>query len=136
MTQIPEERRSYHRIKTNLKVDASENIPGDSIDLSEGGLSFSCTQAIRSPEISLEIRFPGSEFKLKANAMLVWKMNLESGIASYGVEFVDLDDNQKSILRKELIKAQIGGLLNEIEIPEVKKLISDFFSERYVKLYK
>jgi hypothetical protein len=127
LVQILEERRSYPRIKTNLKVDVSENILGDSIDLSEGGLSFSCTQTIRSPEISLQVCFPGSEFKLKANAMLVWNRNLESGVTSYGVEFVDLDDNQKSILRKELIKAQISGLLDEVKIPEVKKLISDFF---------
>lgn len=127
MIKILPEIRSFPRIKTNLKVDISGNIRGDSIDLSEGGLSFSSTEIISSPDVSLHICFPDSNFKFKANAKLIWKRDLQTGISLYGMEFVELNESQKTELREELIRTQISGLLNEIKIPEIKKQISDFF---------
>ncbi len=127
MVKIPEERRSFPRIRTNLKVDVAKNILADSIDLSEGGLSFSSQEAISSPTLSLQIRFSDTNLSLKTTARLVWKRDLESGASLYGVEFVDLNEVQKIELRRELIKTQISELLNEVKTPEIKRLVSDFF---------
>jgi len=127
MIKIPEEKRIYPRIKTNLKVDILKNILGDSVDLSENGLSFNSTETISSPTFSLQIRFPDKVFKIKTEAKLVWKRDLENGSSLYGVEFVGLDEKEKAELRRELIAIQISELLNEIKESEIKKLISDFF---------
>ncbi|MCM8774527.1 MAG: PilZ domain-containing protein, partial [Candidatus Omnitrophica bacterium] len=127
MDKILEGRRSYPRIKSNLRVDISKDILAETIDLSEGGMGFSTQEIITSPEISLQIQFPESNFRFKTEARLVWKRDLESGGSWYGVEFTGLNEAQKAELRKELIKIQIKGLLNEIKIPETKKLVSDFF---------
>jgi hypothetical protein len=127
MNKLPDERRLSPRIKSNLKVDISKNITGVSFDLSEGGLSFSSQETISSPKLSLQINFPGTDFKLKTDAKLVWKRDLETGASLYGMEFTHLNETQKAELRKELIKTQISGLLNEIRELEMKKQISDFF---------
>ncbi|MGD9014717.1 MAG: PilZ domain-containing protein [Candidatus Omnitrophota bacterium] len=124
-----EEKRLYSRIKTNLRVSVSDDFSGDLIDLSEGGLSFGSIETISSPVISLQISFPDKKFELKTKAKLLWKRNLEKGGSLYGVEFTGLDRPQKAALRKELIKAQISGLINDIKIPEIKKLVSHFFLE-------
>lgn len=127
MVKIPEEKRIYPRIKTNLKVDIPKNISGNSIDLSENGLGFSSTESISSPTLSLQICFPDKDFKFRTEAKLVWKRNLESGASLYGVEFVGLGEKERAELRKELIKTQISSLLDEIREPEIKNLVSNFF---------
>ena len=127
MVKTPEEKRWHPRVKANLKIDISKNITGESINLSEGGLSFNSTESLLSPTISLQIKFPTTDFKLKTDAKLVWKRDLETGGSSYGMEFVDLTENQKSKLRRELIKTQINPLLNEIETQSVREQISSFF---------
>jgi len=127
MAKVSEERRSYPRIKSNLKVGILNDIIGNSVDLSENGLSFNSAEVISSPVISLKINFPNKELEFKTDAKLVWKRDLEEGKSLYGVEFVELKENQKVALRKELIKIQIDGLLNEIKDPEAKKQVSDFF---------
>jgi len=127
MVKISEEKRSYPRTKTNLKLNISKNIYGDSIDLSESGLSFSCTETISSPTISLEIRFPDIRPEFATKAKLIWKRDLEGGTSLYGVQLVNLNESQKITLRKELIKAQIDGLLSGIKNHEIKKEISRFF---------
>jgi len=127
MVKIEEEKRARPRIKANLKVDVSKNTSADSIDLSESGLSFVSSEIISSPTLSLQIHFPDEDFKFNAKAKLVWKRDLESGTSLYGVEFVELDESRQEALRKELIKTQISGLLNEIKSAEVKDHIVNFF---------
>lgn len=127
MVKIPEEKRWYPRIKTNLRVNVSKNISGESIDLSEGGLSLNSVEFISSPAISLQINFPGTDFKLKIDAKLVWKRDLETGASLYGMEFTHLNEIQKAELRKELIKIQTERLLSEIKDIETKKMVSNFF---------
>lgn len=126
MFRIPE-KRNYPRIKTNLKVDILKNISGNSIDLSENGISFSSTETIVSPTVSLEVCFPYEDFKFRTEARLVWKRNLENGSSLYGMEFVGLGEKEKTELRKKLIKTQISDLLDEIREPEKKNLVSNFF---------
>lgn len=126
MTRVPEEKRKCPRLKANLKVDVSEKTSCNSIDLSEGGLSFSSIETIASPQVSLKISFT-KEFELKADAKLVWKRDLADGVSSYGVEFVGLTEPQKAALRKELIKTQVKGLLDEIKDPGVKDNVANFF---------
>jgi hypothetical protein len=127
MLKIPEEKRIYPRIKTNLKIDISKNISGSSIDLSESGLGLSSTETISSPTLSLQICFPNEDFKFKTEAKLVWKRNLENGTSLYGVEFVGLGEKERVELRKELIKIQTERLLSEIKDTEIKKMVSNFF---------
>jgi len=127
MLKIPEEKRIYPRIKTNLKVDISKNIFGNSIDLSENGLSFTAEEIISSPVIHIQFQLPGLATKFTTEAKLVWKRNLEEGNSLYGVEFVDLNETKKELLRKELIKTQISSLLNGINDLKIKEQISQFF---------
>lgn len=127
MDKISEEKRAYPRIKTNLKIEISEGIFGDSVDLSEGGVGLNSAESISSPTIPLKINFPERKFELKTKARLVWKRDLEDGSSLYGVEFVNLNETQKSILREELIKTQINGLLSEIKLPEIKEQVANFF---------
>lgn len=127
MAKIPEEKRSYPRVKASLKVDVSKNISGNSIDLSEDGVGFSAQETILSPTTSLQIHFPDMESTFMVDARLIWKRDLESGGSLYGMEFIGLNEIQKAELRKELIKRQISELLNDIKDPEIKKVVSDFF---------
>lgn len=127
MAKMEEEKRAHPRIKAKVKVDISENISGSSIDLSENGLSFNASEDISSPTFSLQIYFPDEDFKFNTEAKLVWKRDLESDTASYGVEFVNLSNIQKEALRRELIKTQISGLLNEIKDHEIKEDVLRFF---------
>lgn len=127
MDKLHEEKRQYSRVKANVKVALSKNILGTSLDLSESGLSFNAEEIITSPTISIQFQLPGLTTKLKSEARLVWKRNLEDGTSLYGVEFVDLTESQKSVLRRELINTQIVGLLAEIKSNELRKQISDFF---------
>lgn len=120
-----EEKRSFPRIKTDLKVGIPKSISATSVDLSEGGININSSETISSPIVSLQILFPDTDFKMKAK--LVWKRDLEAGGSSYGMEFVDLTENQKFELRRELIKTQIHPLLNEIDTLDIKEQISDFF---------
>lgn len=126
MAKFSKERRLYPRIKSKLKVDISKNIEGDSADLSESGLSFSSTDVISSPMLSLQINFSNKDL-FKANAKLVWRRDLESNTSSYGVEFIGLTEPQKTVLRKELIKIQIKSLLDEIRDSKTKEDIFNFF---------
>jgi len=127
MFKMEEEKRANPRVKAKVKVDVSRDISVSSIDWSESGLSFNASENIVSPKLSLQICFPHEDFKFKTEARLVWSRDLENGTASYGVEFVNLNDAQKYTLRKELIKAQIAELVDEIKEPEMKTLVSDFF---------
>ena len=127
MSKTSDEKRNYPRIKTNLKVHVLNDIAGESVDLSEGGMGFNSSEVISSPAISLKIHFPEGNFDLKTSARLIWKRDLEEKSSLYGVEFVDLDETQRAILRKELVKTQIHALLDEIKSHEAKKQISHFF---------
>lgn len=125
MTSNYDEKRLFPRIKADLKVDIPRNQQVTSIDISENGININSLEAISSPDMSLQIHFPDIDFGVKAK--LVWKRDLTSSRSSYGMEFIDLDENQKAELRKELIKTQIKSLLNEIETPDTRKQINDFF---------
>jgi SAM-dependent methyltransferase len=127
MTKITEEKRSMPRIKAKLKVDLPKDISCDSIDLSEGGLSFNSQENISSPSIPLKLHFPDKGPELKINAKLVWRRGFEDGTSSYGVEFAGLSEAQKTALREELIRTQLSGLLNDVKSPETKEQISHFF---------
>ncbi|MDD2703425.1 MAG: PilZ domain-containing protein, partial [Candidatus Omnitrophica bacterium] len=127
MGGIPEEKRSYSRLKSSLKIGVSDKVLGDTVDLSEGGLSFNSAETIASPVIPLQIHFPGKEFKFKTKAKLVWNRDIDGGVSSYGVEFVNLSEARKAVLRKELITMQAGKLLDDIGTPGIKKQILDFF---------
>lgn len=127
MNKILEEKRAHPRIKASLKVETSKNIAGNSVDLSEGGASFSSTDVIASPSIHLQIHFSDIKPEFKTNAKLVWKRDMEGGNSLYGVEFVGLNEIQKALLRKELIKTQIIGSLTGIKNAETKKEIYNFF---------
>ena len=125
MAQDYEEKRSFPRIKADLKVDIPKSIHTASIDLSENGISINSSEMISSPNISLRVHFPDTNLKMEAK--LVWRRNLKTGSSSYGMEFLDLTENQKSELRKELIKTQISPLLNEIEAHDIREQVYDFF---------
>lgn len=127
MNKISEERRAYPRVKTNLKVNVSKGILGNSIDLSESGLSFNYKETVSGPNISLKIQFPGRTFELKTDARIIWQRNLEEGISLYGAEFLNLNEYQQSVLREQLMRIQINGLLNEIKSSDIKNRISSFF---------
>jgi SAM-dependent methyltransferase len=129
MSTNSEDKRNYQRVKTSLKVEISGGVFGESADVSEGGLSFSVADLISSPNISLKVRFPKSDFELESKAKLIWQRNLESGNSLYGVEFIDLNESQKLLFRKELIKMQINSFLDEIDSLQIKKQIYDFFLE-------
>ena len=124
---INEEKRAYPRVEANFDITLSKNCTGKSMNLSENGISFNTTEVISSPTLPLQINFPEEDFKFTTEARLVWKRDLETGFSLYGVEFINLNELSKEVLRKELIKTQISGLLNEIKTPEIKKLVSDFF---------
>jgi SAM-dependent methyltransferase len=121
------EKRLYPRIKTGLKVDISRNISAELIDLSEGGVRFGSKDTIVSPTVSLQIHFPGRKSILKSKAKFVWRRDYEEKGSVYGVEFVSLSERQKRVLRKELIKTQIEGLITEIGNPELKEIVYRFF---------
>lgn len=125
MAKDYEEKRSFPRIKADLQVDIPKSIRATSINLSENGININSSETISSPDISLCVHFPDTDLKMEAK--LVWRRNLKTGGSSYGMEFVDLTENQKSELRKELIKTEISSLLNEINPSEVKEQISCFF---------
>lgn len=124
---VPQERRFSPRIKKKLKGNIRENIPAEIIDFSEKGARFNSIEKIFAPTVSLSISFPYRKFELKTEAKLIWRRDLESGTSSYGVEFIDLDESQEIALRRELIKAQIKGLLSEVKDSRVKKEIRHFF---------
>jgi hypothetical protein len=125
MAKDYEEKRSFPRVKADLKVDIHKSIRATSIDLSENGISVNSSETISSPNISLRVHFPDTDLKMEAK--LVWRRNLKTGGSSYGMEFVDLTENQKSELRKELIKTEISGLLNEIKARDIRERVYDFF---------
>ncbi|UCC94578.1 MAG: PilZ domain-containing protein [Candidatus Omnitrophota bacterium] len=127
MDTIREEKRSHLRVKAKIKVDIAEKIHANSIDVGEGGLSFSSQETISSPALSLQVCFPDQRVSLKAKARLVWRRDTEAGACLYGVEFVNLKEAQKKTLRAELIKTQIGGLLQQIQHPEIRENVCHFF---------
>ncbi|MBN2119931.1 MAG: PilZ domain-containing protein [Candidatus Omnitrophica bacterium] len=129
MNKNYQEKRAYPRIKANLKLKFSPKSAGDSIDLSEGGVSFVASQVISSPEISLQINFPGKTSKIKTTAKLAWRKTVDNGNTIYGLEFTGLNENEKTSLRKELIKAQISQLLRDIRKSDARLLVRDFFTK-------
>jgi len=127
MRKNPEERRAYSRLKTNLKIAVSEDKSGDTVDISEGGLSFTSGDTIASPVISIRIRFPDKTVEFKEKARLAWRRDLQEGESAFGVEFIRLNEKEKAALREGLIKAQISGLLSDIKSAEIRSSVSDFF---------
>jgi hypothetical protein len=127
MFKISDEKRAYPRIKTNLRMNILENVFANLIDLSESGLSFSSTETISSPEITLKISFSDGGSELRTNAKLVWKRDAEGNSSLYGVEFVKLGEDQKLVLRKELVQNQISGLLQYAKDKDKKHAISIYF---------
>jgi hypothetical protein len=121
------EKRAYPRIRKELKIDVPGDISARLVDLSEGGAGLSSEETVKSDKIAITIHFPASKTELKAKANLVWKRDLAAGGSSYGLEFTGLNSNQKAVLRKEIIEAQIGDLLNKIQSEEVKRDVSKFF---------
>jgi extracellular factor (EF) 3-hydroxypalmitic acid methyl ester biosynthesis protein len=127
MDKFPEEKRSYPRIKTGLKIGLANKASAESVDLSEGGISFNSPEKISSPTISLKVHFQEGNFDLKAKAHLIWERDLGGNQSLYGVEFINLSELQRSHLRRALINTQITELLAEIKTPDLRKQISHFF---------
>ncbi len=121
------EKRHYPRAKENLKIKISPDKSGDTIDLCEGGLSFSSSETITGPMVSLQVFIKGKKTQLQLDAKLLWEKKDAEGRSFYGVEFLNLAEQQKEILRKEVIMSQIKELLNEVEDAGVYALISEFF---------
>lgn len=126
MDKFSEEKRSYPRVKTDIKIGLPNKASAESVDLSEGGACFNSTETISSPVISLQINFPDK--KVKINAKLIWKRDLTDGESLYGVEFTNLDEQQRAMLRKELMETQINELLSAIKDRDVKKQVHHFFA--------
>lgn len=127
MAKLTEEKRMFARVKVDLKVGGSIGQDAFARDLSEAGLRLESKDVISSPAIFLKIDFPGQEPQLEAGAKLVWKRDLADGNCSYGVEFINLNESQKALLRRELVKAQIKGLVENIEEGKTKDDVSRFF---------
>ena len=127
MTEDFVEKRTSPRINTQLRVDIAKVVSAKSIDVGEGGLSFSSKKMITNPNLTVEIRFPNGTPALKTEGRVVWIRNLAKNGCLYGVKFTHLAKKERSILRKELIKALLNGLLTNIKDPETKELIMHFF---------
>jgi len=127
MQEVFEDKRDYPRIKANLRVNIAEGVLARSADVSEGGARLNCEYAITTPTISLQIHFPNSTGQFRAEAKLIWKQNVQQGSSSYGVEFLHLSAAQRRVLREELIKAQIAGLLRQVEDLTVRAHVCQFF---------
>lgn len=127
MPEVFEEKRSYPRIQISLPVDLSNSIAARSTDISEQGACLNCDCAVCGPAISLQIHFPNSQGLFTTEARIVWKRNGRQGRSSYGVEFIHLSAAQRQILREEIIRAQINGLLMQIEDLAIRAHICQFF---------
>jgi len=122
-----EDKRRCPRFSKNLKVNISGGGICSTTDLCEDGLNLSTTEVISSPVISLTINFPDRNMNLNADVRLMWKRDLVEGGSTYGVEFIDLDESQRVILRQELIKTQVAKFLDEVTDAGTRQNISDFF---------
>ena len=131
MSKIVNEKRSYPRVKTDLKADVLKNTV-KLADFSEMGMSFNSLETITNPSVSLQVFFPEGKFELNTNAKLIWERNLNTGGSLYGIEFVDLQEKDQLALRRELIKTQIQGLLSDIKEEDVRNDISYFFLESLI----
>lgn len=121
------EKRLYPRVKRRARVKLPGAGEGDSWDMSERGLRLCTSEVISSPDITLQISFPDKKLQLKTKAKLIWRRDLQEGTFLYGVEFVSLGEQEKAVLRRELIESQISGMLNEIKNPEIRRGIQAFF---------
>lgn len=123
------EKRSFPRVKSRLKV-AAVSAPKNCLqllDFSEGGMCFDSAEPISSPSVSLQLSSSNTKLNIITNTRFVWEMPLNEGGARYGVEFIDIKNKAKTILRTELIKSHIEGLLNGIRDRETRRDVSRFF---------
>jgi len=129
VTSNPTEKRMFPRVKSHLKVPAV-SAPKNRLkllDFSERGICFDSTKPISSPSISLQLSFSNTKSNFIANTKRVWEKPLKGKGSRYGVEFIGIEDKAKTVLRAELIKSQIEGLLNDIHNRETKRSVSHFF---------
>ena len=73
MSDIVLEKRLYPRIRTELNLDICKNIKAKTLDVSEGGLSFSCVGQIPVDEISVQLHWPQTRFGLESRVRLIWE---------------------------------------------------------------
>ena len=129
VTDIPTEKRSFPRAASYLRVSdvAAPKNRLTLLDFGEGGLRFDSAEPIARPSVSLRLSFPHKKSTLTADTKFVWEKLLETGGSRYGVEFIGMDEKAKIVLRTELIKSRIEGLLNDIRNREARRDVSHFF---------
>ncbi|MCM8756751.1 MAG: PilZ domain-containing protein [Candidatus Omnitrophica bacterium] len=128
MRKIYHEKRAHSRIKTKFDITDFKNLSEETVDISEGGLSFYSQEIITTTQpISLQINFPHKKIGLKTKVRLVWKKAFEDKPSLYGMEFVSLNKKQQLLLRKELIKNKIHPLVNNIDDNKIKRYLCRFF---------
>lgn len=126
MDKFNKEKRIYPRTKTGVRIGLSNTTSAECIDLSEGGACFNSVETISSPVISLQVNI--QDKKINIDAKLIWKRDLTGGESLYGMQFFNLDEQQKAVIRKELMKTQISELLSGIKDRDVRKQVYHFFA--------
>ncbi|MCX7661196.1 MAG: PilZ domain-containing protein, partial [Candidatus Omnitrophica bacterium] len=99
----------------------------DVVNLSERGLNLTSSQEILGPIVPIKLSFPEGDLKLNIKGRLIWKEQLPEGNFSYGVEFIELNEDTQRQLRKELIRIKVFSLLNEIKEEKLKEIATNFF---------
>lgn len=132
-SQFVFEKRSYPRITANFPILVSGNIDGKIINLSETSACFLLRGFIPSKIFSACINIGSNSLEFKIGA--VWTKSLvEEAEVVYGVQFLKMDNNVRSILRKVLIYLAVKETIKNLEEEETKRKILRFFTN-YVRLY-
>ncbi len=123
------EKRSFPRVKSCLKISAMASPKNrlKLLDFSEGGMRFDAMDPIQNPSTSLQLSFQKTQLNLMTSVKPIWKKPLQEGGLRYGVEFINIQGKARNVLRVELIKLYIEGLLNDIKDKKTRHEVSHFF---------
>ena len=122
------EKRYFPRINTDFLVKIENRISGKTINLSETGISFASKKDNTSKSLTIQIELPSQSFSAKLRVK--WhRISDDTDEFLYGTQFLDLDNKTRRLLREVLFRSQIKNVLNKLQAPEDKKLISSFFLE-------
>ena len=127
------EKRSCPRIAVEHPISITEDVAGETTNLSETGVCFTLKEPISQKDLFANLNVDSGSLKVRLH--IIWdKLLIEENKFLYGASFLGIESNQRSILREALIGATSKEIIKDLDDNENKREIDHFFAND-VRLY-
>lgn len=123
------DKRQFSRIEAILPIYISPEFLGETVDLSETGISFILKKPLLLSKAQAKIKFASGE-NVDTEFKVIWsKYLVKDGKFTYGACFIRFKEKDLEIIRSILIKSSLNSLLQKVIDKKNQDLISAFWND-------